>query len=59
MTDIFKLTEYKLIHALNSAISSQDSTELAVLHLFNRDDIDPDDLQRLIRGLYCSFKTFI
>jgi hypothetical protein len=51
---VVKLTEDKLIGVLDSAISSQGSAELAVLHLFNCYDFDLDDLRRLLLGS-CSF----
>ena len=40
----------KLIDALDSAISSQGSAELAVLHLFNRYDFDIGNLVLLLQG---------
>ena len=45
-----KVTKNKLIDALDSAISSQDSAELAVLYLFNRYDFDIGDLLLLLQG---------
>ena len=50
-----KLTsEDELIHAVDSAISSQHTAELAVLHLLNQYDLDLDDLRRLLLGLFSS-----
>jgi len=46
-----KVTKNKLIDALDSAISSQGSAELAVLHLFNHYDFDIGDLLLLLQGL--------
>lgn len=43
-------TVYQLNEALDSAISSQGSAELAVLHLFNRYNFNFDDLHRLLLG---------
>jgi len=43
--------------ALDSAISSEGSAELAILHLFNTHDIDLDELQCLLLGLYTSLNT--
>ena len=47
-----KLTEGKIIDAMDAAISSLGSTELAILQLFNHYDLDLDDLRRLLLGLY-------
>ena len=49
-----KLTGDKLIDAMDAAISSLGSTELAILQLFNHYDVDLDDLRRLFLGLYPS-----
>ena len=47
-----KITGGKLIAALESAISSQGSAELAILHLFNSYDFHLADLQLLLQGSY-------
>ena len=47
-----KLTGGKLVDAMDAAISSLGSTELAILQLFNHYDIDLDDLRCLLLGLY-------
>jgi len=52
-----KLTGGKLIDAMDAAISSLGSTELAVLQLFNHYDVDLDDLRRLLLGLYPSMNA--
>lgn len=44
----------ELLQALNSAISSQHSAELAVLHLFKSYDFNLDDLRRLLLGFFSS-----
>ena len=51
-----KITEDKLIAALESAISSQGSAELALLHLFNSYDFHLANLQQLLQGSYSSLK---
>ena len=51
-----KTTDDKLIAALASAISSQGSAELAILHLFNSHDFHLADLQQLLQGSYPSLK---
>jgi len=43
-----------LLEALNSAISSQKSAELAVLHLFKAYDFNINDLRCLLLGLFSS-----
>jgi len=45
-----KATENKLIDALDPAISSEGSAELAVLHLFNHYDFDIGHLLLLLQG---------
>lgn len=52
-----KITNDKLIAAFESAISSQGSAELAILHLFNSYDFHLADLQLLLqaKGLDVSF----
>jgi len=47
-------SEDELVQALDSAISSQPSAELAVLHLLNVYDFDLDNLRRLLLGLFSS-----
>jgi hypothetical protein len=42
---------------LDSAISNKGSAELAILHLFNTYDIDLDELQNLLLGLYSSLNA--
>lgn len=44
----------ELLDALNSAVSSEKSAELAVLHLFKSYDFNLDDLRRLLLGLFSS-----
>ena len=44
----------RTLDALNSAVSSQNSAELALLHLFKSYDFDLDDLRRLLLGLFSS-----
>ena len=51
-----KTTDDKLIAALESAITSQGSAELAILHLFNSYDFHLADLQLLLQGSYFSLK---
>ena len=48
---------YNLCAVLDSEISNKGSAELAVLHLFNTYDLDLDDLQRLLLGLYSSLNA--
>jgi len=43
-------SEDELLQALNSAISSQHSAELAVLQLFKSYDFNLDHLRRLLLG---------
>ena len=52
-----KLTGEKLIDAVDTAISSLGSTELAVLQLFNHYDVDLSDLRCLLIGLYHSMNA--
>ena len=52
-----KLTRGKLIDAMDAAISSLGSTELAILQLFDHYDVDLDDLRRLLLGLYPSMNA--
>ncbi len=47
-------SEDELVQALDSAISSQHTTELAVLHLLNGYDFDLNNLRRLLLGLLSS-----
>ena len=50
-----KLTsEDELVQALDSAICSQHTAELAVLYLFNNYDFDLDNLRRILLGLFSS-----
>ena len=51
-----KVTDDKLIAALECAISTQGSAELAILHLFNSYDFHLADLQLLLRGSYSCLK---
>jgi len=52
-----KVNKLKLTKALDSAVSSQGSAELAVLHLFKHYDFDLDELRSILleRGLNVSF----
>jgi hypothetical protein len=50
-----KVTDDKLIAALECAISTQGSAELAILHLFNSYDFHLADLQ-LLQGSYSCLK---
>ena len=47
-------SEEELIEALDSAISSQHTAELAVLHLLKNYSFDLDELSHLLRGLFSS-----
>ena len=47
-------SEDELRQALDSAISSQRSAELALLHLFKSYDFNLDHLRRLLLGLFSS-----
>ena len=49
-----KLTENKLVNALEIAISLRGNAELAVLDLLNGYDVDLDDLRRILLGAYSS-----
>ncbi|KAF8697211.1 hypothetical protein AX14_001424 [Amanita brunnescens Koide BX004] len=51
-----KITDDKLIAALESSVSSQGSAELAILYLFNSYDFDLADLQLSLQGSYSSLK---
>ena len=47
-------SEEALIQALDAAISSQHTAELAVLHLLKNYGFDLDELRRLLQGLFSS-----
>ena len=51
-----KISKDQLPGALDVAVTSQGSAELAILYLFNRYDVDLDDLHTLLLGPY-SFLT--
>jgi hypothetical protein len=48
----YKVDGNYLRAALDSAISIKGSAELAMLHFFTANDIDLDELQGLLLGLY-------
>lgn len=52
-----KLTGEKLIDAIDTAIYSLGSTDLAILQLFNHYDVDLHDLRFLLIGLYHSMNA--